>query len=261
MKAHRIKALLLKNFYVSINSIDRIIDIFYWPFIDILIWGFTGYYLQNSLEINLLPVFLVGVTLRIFESRGAQDIPLFVLEDYWSNNLYNLFSSPLKISELISSILITSTLRAFISFFVITAFTWSTYSFTILQFPIHLIIISILLLIIFGWSVGLFITALIVRYGQRVQIIAWSLVWLFQPFSCTFYPIHILPEWAKVIASCIPATYIYENLRNYAAARPINYAQLGLATMIVMIIFLISCCFLTSSFAYAKKQGLLARKG
>ena len=85
MKFYRINALLLKYYYITINRIDRIFDIFYWPVVDLFIWGFAAFYIQQLSDVNILSMLLGGIILWIFVWRSSQDIAVFVLEDFWSN--------------------------------------------------------------------------------------------------------------------------------------------------------------------------------
>ena len=71
---------------------------------------------------------------------------------------------------------------------------------------------------------------------------------LFAPFSAVFYPIEILPEWAKTIAWCLPTTYIFQGMRSILATGgfPISYFWISLAlnlTYLAASIFLFHWAF------------------
>ena len=106
MKAHVILGLIQKYWYITLNSLDRVFDLFYWPLIGLFIWGFTTFYLRDIVGESIIYIFLGGTVLWIFFQRAAQDISVFILEDFWSHNLFNLFATPLKTSELVVSIVI-----------------------------------------------------------------------------------------------------------------------------------------------------------
>ena len=97
MKLHRIFALLLKYYYISINRVDRLFDVIYWPIIDLFMWGFAAIYMEGISSKKLVGMLLGGIILWMFVWRSSQDIAVFVLEDFWSRNLYHLFSSPIKV--------------------------------------------------------------------------------------------------------------------------------------------------------------------
>jgi len=259
MKFYRIKALLLKYYYISINRVDRIFDIFYWPLIDILVWGFASNYIKSLSDVNVLSVILGSLILWVFVWRSSQDIAVFVLEDYWSKNLYHLFSSPVKISEHVVSIILLGFLRGMLSFMAMAFFAYILHSFNIFVIPIGLLGLSILLLSIFGWVMGLFVTSFILRFGQRIQVLAWSIVWILQPFSCVFYPLSSLPAWAASIAKWLPTTYVFENLRQYIFQNTVSYNGFAVALVIEIVLVIAVSVFLYNSFKYAKDKGLLAK--
>jgi ABC-2 type transport system permease protein len=259
MKLYRVNALLLKYFYISKNRIDRIFDILYWPLIDIFIWGFASYYIYSLSNINILSIIFSAVILWVFVWRGSQDIAVFILEDYWSKNLYHLFSSPVKISEHITSILIFGFLRGIASFLVMSLVAFLFYKFNIFVIPILLLGISVFILSIFGWIMGLLVTSFIFRFGQRIQVLAWSIVWIIQPFSCVFYPFSALPTWAANIAQFLPPMYVFENLRAYLQHGTIQYSGILKAFGIEMVMLIGVLFFLGYSFKAAKRKGLLAK--
>lgn len=259
MKFYRINALLLKYYYITINRIDRIFDIFYWPVIDLFIWGFAAFYIQQLSDVNILSMLLGGIILWIFVWRSSQDIAVFVLEDFWSRNLYHLFSSPVKLSEHLASIVLIGFLRSLATFAFMALFGILLYSFNILAISPLLLASSVFLLSLFGWIMGIFITSFIFRYGQRIQVLAWSVVFLMQPFVCIFYPLSALPNWAAKIAVLIPPTYVFEALRAEISGNPVNYVTLGYSFIANVMLFILVVLFLESSFKKSKKTGLLAK--
>jgi len=259
MKLHRINGLLLKYYYITINRVDRLFDIIYWPVIDLFIWGFTALFIQKLSDVNVLSMLLGAVILWVFVWRASQDIAVFVLEDFWSRNLYHLFTSPVKLSEHLTSIIIIGFLRALVTFVLMWLVGIFFYSFNILAISPLLIALSVFLLTLFGWAIGLFVAAFIFRYGQRIQVLAWSVTFLISPFACIFYPLSALPNWAAKIASVIPATYVFEALRAMINKTPVNQAGLLYSLISSIVLFVLTAFFLESSFRKSRKTGLLAK--
>ena len=259
MRLYRINALLLKYYYITINRVDRIFDIFYWPVIDLFIWGFAAFYIQQLSDVNILSMLLGGIILWIFVWRSSQDIAVFVLEDFWSRNLYHLFSSPVKLSEHLVSIVLIGFLRSLATFAFMAFFGFILYSFNILSLSPLLLASSVFLLSLFGWVMGIFITSFIFRYGQRIQVLAWSVVFLMQPFVCIFYPVSALPSWAAKIAVLLPPTHVFEALRAEINGNPVNYIALLYSFVVNIILFILVILFLNASFKKSKKTGLLAK--
>ena len=258
MKLHRINALLLKYFYISKNRYDRILDIFYWPLIDLLVWGFLTTYLKDIVTNFLVGSLIGGALLWHFFVRANNDIGIFVLEDFWSRNLYNLFSSPMKSSELMISIIIFALLRGAISFVILSILAVIFYSFNIFTFGIALVPFAVLL-IMFGWSIGLFVSGLIYIYGQRIQVVAWSFGWLIQPFSAVFYPLASLPPWIQSIAVWLPTTHVFEGMRQVLKTGAVSLNSLGSAFVLDILFLFLAIGFFQFALSYAKKTGQLTR--
>lgn len=259
MKLYRIIALLLKYYYLTVNRIDRLFDLFYWPMIDLIVWGFASYFIAGISDYNLLSMFLGGIILWVFVWRASQDIAVYVLEDFWSRSLYHLFSSPVKISEHIISVILVGFLRGLVTFVILSIMSFIIYSFKITSIPLLYIAVAIAILSIFGWIVGLFVTAMILCFGKRIQVLAWSTSWLVQPFSCIFYPLSALPAWAVPIAKVLPTMYVFENLRNVLYQNSVNYMELLYAFSIEVVLLIIMAFFLKWAFERSRKTGLLAK--
>ncbi len=259
MKWHRVKALLLKCYYLTINSPDRLCDMFYWPLIDLFVWGFASFYIKDISDVNVLSALLGGIILWVFVWRSSQDIAVYVLEDFWGKNLYHLFSSPVRFSEHLLSIITFSFFRALASGTFMALIASLLYSFSLFSFSPLVVGLSIFLLSLFGWTTGLFVTALIFRFGQRIQVLAWSTVWIIQPFSCVFYPLSSLPVWGQWIARLLPTTYIFENMRAMMLGHPVDYSTYAISFIISMIFFGIGLVVVHWSFQSARKMGMLEK--
>ena len=261
MKWYRIIALIYKYWCLSYRSLDRIFDIFYWPVVGLLVWGFTSNYIKDFSNANIIVNFFMGgAILFTFFWRAQTDIGTFILEDFWSRNLYNIFSTPVKLLELLVSISLIGIIRSFISFLLLTVLASILYSFNILKMGVLPILLFSTNLMFFGWVVGIFVSALIFRFGLRIQVFAWSLGFLIEPFSCVYYPLASLPAWMQKISMVLPTTYIFEGMRFAYTKNSISFELLFKAYLITFILLLLSYIFFIYAFNQAKKIGVLVRE-
>ncbi len=100
MKLHRIWGIFLRYFYNLIHTYDRLTDMLFWPFLDLLLWGLTSRYLVSTgaASNNLILALLGGIMLWIFPWRSQYEISVSLLQDLWNRNLVNLFASPILFS-------------------------------------------------------------------------------------------------------------------------------------------------------------------
>jgi ABC-2 type transport system permease protein len=210
-------------------------------------------------EINLLSVFLGGIFLWSFIWRSSQDIAVFILEDFWSRSLYYLFASPVTITEIMISTMLIGMIRSIISFLTMATLGMLIFSFNIFSIDILALVLFISIIMLFGWFIGIFVTAMMFRFGLRIQVLAWSLAFLIMPFSCVFYALSALPNWAQNIAVLLPTTHVFESLRSVLNNGPILWGGIAYSISITVLLLIISSVFLGVSLKRAKKTGLLTR--
>jgi ABC-2 type transport system permease protein len=259
MKLHRIQALLMKYIYISINRWDRLLEVIYWPILDIFIWGFMSIYIRKISDVNILSMILGGIILWVIVWRGANDIGIFILEDYWSKSLYNIFSSPLKLPELIIAIISFGLIRALFTFSVLALLVLALYGLNIFSLGFVVLPVFIVSLLIFAWALGIFLSGFILRWGGRVQVLAWSVVFLIQPFSCVFYPLSALPGWAQKVALTFPSTHVFEGMRAAMAGNPLPMKEMFFGVVVSIIFFMLCTFFFYSNYWEARKKGTLAK--
>lgn len=262
MKLHRIRALIARHLYLYKRSPPRIMEIFYWPFLDLVIWGFITVYLtryQGSLP-GVVTFFLGALILWDVLFRAQQGITISFLEELWARNLMNLFASPLTPNEFLASTMAMSMMKVTAVSLVMAVSAWLFYSYNVLLIGLSLIPF-VLNLIVTGWVIGVLTTSLIMRFGQEAEVLAWSMVFLFQPISCVFYPLEVLPVWLQAIAWINPATHVFEGMRQVLnqAGFPAMHLAWALGLNLVGLVLVVGWFHYT--FGVCKEKGLLVRVG
>ncbi len=240
------------------HSLDRAADMFYWPATDLVLWGLTSLYfstLSADTRGASVPI-LAGVLLWTLVHRGQQEVSISVLEELWNRNLVNLFVTPLTMGELVLSYFLVGIVKGVISFGVAGLIAYGLYSFNVTFFGLHLVPF-ILLLLMCGWWMGLIIAAFIMRYGTRVQTLAWTLAWVFSPFSAIYFPVSVLPSWAQTVAHAVPSSYVFEAARTFIASGVIDYRPLGVSFILSCIYIFFALIFFQSSFRVVLDRGLV----
>jgi ABC-2 type transport system permease protein len=214
MKLHRITALLMRHIYLYQRSIPRLMDLFFWPILEILVWGFLSIYLEslNLTGINIVSLLLGAVIFWDLLSQSQRAVSFAFMEEVWEKNFLNIFVTPLKTSEFLTSTFLLGVVRILLVGIILGVTSLLFYDYNILQFGLYSIPI-IMNLLLFGWALGLFSTALIFRFGNSAQMLAYAFIFLIQPFSAVFYPITALPETIRWISYMLPSSYVFEGLR------------------------------------------------
>jgi len=257
MKLHRIYAIFLRHIYNFRRSFDRLSDAFYWPTIDLIIWGLTSSYFVSLAPgtAKIMVAVVGGIIFWVIPWRAQYEVTVNVLVDLWDKNLGNIFVSPLKLSEWITSLVLVGLAKALISVAFASLVAFVLYKVNIFSYGLYLVPFLFLLLM-FGWWVGFLVAAIILRFGSRVQTLAWTVTWAVAPFSAIYFPVAILPEWAQVIARLLPSSYIFEGGRQVIFQHTMNWEYVAISFGLNALYLVISLYLFSRSFKGALRRGL-----
>ena len=262
MKIHRIAAMVIRHLYLYKRSLPRLMEVFYWPFLDLMVWGFISIYLTRFK--GALPdfaAFLIGaLILWDILFRAKKGLSVSFLEDMWARNLLNIFVSPISPVEYITSLMLVSIVKLLLAASVMVLFAWLFYSFNLFLIGLSLIPL-ILNLVVMGWALGIVTMGMILRFGQEAEVLAWAVAFLFQPVSAVFYPVAVLPPFLQIIAGFIPSSHIFEGMRAVINSGSFPAHEIFWATGLNSIYIIGSFIFFHWNFGIVKKKGLLVKVG
>ncbi|RMH06940.1 MAG: ABC transporter permease [Nitrospirae bacterium] len=262
MSLARINALLVRHLYLYRRSVPRFLEIFYWPLLDLVVWGFITLYLaqQGQALHGVVTFFLGALILWDVLFRAQQGITISFLEEIWARNLMNLFASPLTAGEFLTATMALSVLKVSMVSLVMVIAAFVFYSYNVFLLGLSLIPF-VLNLIATGWIIGILTTSIIMRFGQQAEVLAWGMVFLFQPISCVFYPLAVLPPWLQPLAWANPAAHVFEGMRAILLEGQVPFLHLGWATGLNAFYLLLMILLFHYTFAVCKDRGLLVRVG
>lgn len=99
MSLIRIKAILLQEFFITIRSLEVILDIIFFPLMSIVVFGFLSIYLTGAVSPLIGHYLLVGMVLWQLIYITQYSVSVGSLWNIWSRNLSNLFITPLSVAE------------------------------------------------------------------------------------------------------------------------------------------------------------------
>tara|TARA_X000000950_G_C13908278_1_gene657878 strand:+ start:3519 stop:4310 length:792 start_codon:yes stop_codon:yes gene_type:complete len=262
MNFNRIYGLLLRHIYLILSSFPRTLDLVYWPSIQLILWGFIAKFfeLNSNYYSDTVGVILTAAILYDFLFRTSIGFNIMFLEEIWSRNFTNLFISPIKIKEIISSLTIAAIIRTLIGIIPISLLAVPFFGVSI--FKIGMPIIFLLLnLYLFGVTLGLIVSSGLMRFGPSFENIAWATLFLLAPLGCVYYPLEILPSWLQVISNLLPLVHIFEEMRNILINQEVNIQKIIISTIITLIYFIIGSSLFYISYYSARKRGILINMG
>ncbi len=262
MNLRHVRALVLRYTFLYTRSVPRVAEMFFWPVMDLLVWGFLTVYLQRlGHAVPAMITFLLGS--MIFWDilyRAQQAVTISFLEDIWARNLLNIFVSPIRVSEFIAATYVVGFVKILITVAILAGLALWFYHWNLFAMGLPLVPLFANLLLM-GWAVGMITTALILRWGQSAEALAWGIPFLIQPVAAVFYPLSVLPGWVQVIARGIPATYVFEGMRQVLRGEGFPTHHLACAFGLNVLYLIGAGMFFNYMFGVAREKGLLAKLG
>jgi ABC-2 type transport system permease protein len=256
----RIGALLLRYLYLYRRSAARMMGILFWPFMDLCVWGFLTSYLERFAAPSAV-TFLLGAVIfwDIFYS-AQQAITLSITEEIWARNILNIFVAPVRTWELLVSTCLIGVFRATLSATILAVFARLFYGFPLFAIGLSLVPFYFSLLL-FGWAMGMFTMALVLRFGQAAEALIWGIPFLIQPISAVFYPLRVLPSWLQPVAKALPSTHVFEGMRAALQTGRVDGATLFAAIALNAIYLAAGAAFFGWMLGRVREKGYLSRLG
>jgi ABC-2 type transport system permease protein len=258
----RISAILLRHLYVLRRSWPRILELAYWPTVQMVLWGFvTAFFVGHSHWVaQAAGVLVSAVLLWDVLFRSNLGVSVTFLEEMWARNLGQLFVSPLRPYELVVALALMSLIRTVIS--VVPAALLAAPLFGIAVWDLGPALAAFFAnLLVFGWSVGLFIAALVLRFGLGAESLAWVAVFALAPLSGVYYPIDVLPAWLTPVALALPSSHVFEGMRLVLFEARVDGGLLLAAAALNLAYLAASTAFFLLMCRVARQRGLLLQQG
>lgn len=255
-----VKAVVIRHLFEWRRNLDRVVDAFWWPIVDVIVWGLASNYLrQNNPSIpDVVSLFLGGIMLWVFVQNSQRDINMPLLVEGWNRNLINLFTTPIRLREFIAGTVILGIFKLACTTAVLWTLSYMLYRFNIFSFGIYLIP-AIINLVLIGWWVGFLIDGCILRFGYRVEPFAWALIFTIQPFFAVLYPVSALPSWGQSVARVLPGSYIFENMRSIIFTGTFDTTAMIISLLLNIFYLILSLLFLFYMFQKARELGRLVK--
>jgi ABC-2 type transport system permease protein len=252
----RSSAMMLRYWYLLRSSWPRLLDLVYWPTVQMITWGFLQFYIVQNAGFFARAgfTFIGAVLLWDILFRGQLGFSISFMEEMWARNIGNLMMSPLRPFEFIVALMVMSLVRLAVGVIPVTLLAIAFFNFNLygLGFALAAFFVNLMLT---GWAVGIFVSGLVLRNGLGAENLAWSIMFLFMPLTCVYYPVTTLPTWLQPVAWALPPTYVFEGMRVLLIQHTFR-ADLMLDALAINVVF-----FAAGVFAFLKLLQSARRAG
>jgi ABC-2 type transport system permease protein len=256
----RIRALLFRYLLLVRRDPSRVVDLAYWPFIDIAVWGLLTVFVSRAgvAVPNAIAVFVGAAILWNVFLRASQDVSVSFLDDLWARSLVTLFASPLTFTEFGLALTLVGLVKVVLALALMSAVAWLLYAFDVFALGWALLPFAANL-ILFGWALGMVALAIVLRFGGRWAILAWSIPFTMMPLCAVFSPESVLPPPVRVVARAIPATHVFEGMRAVIIDGRLPWGRVAVATAENVVYLGLATALVAWTFRVALTRGLLAK--
>lgn len=261
MSPQRTAAIVLRQLYLFRGSPARILPLFAWVAIDVVLWGFITRYLNSfssSEGYNFVPALLGAVLLWDFFTRVMQGVTTAFFEDVWSRNFLNVFASPLWISEYITGLVLSSIWTSTIGLTIMLVLAKGFFGLSFLRYGLMLIPFF-LVLFLFGIALGIFASGVVLSMGPGAEWLIWPIPALLSPFAAVFYPLSTLPQWMQWIGHALPPSYVFEGMRTILSGRPVPRFDFLIGVGLDVLFLALAYWFFLRVYYDVVRTGLIAR--
>ncbi len=260
MRLRRTYAVVLRHFYMIRGSFSRVMPLFAWVAVDMVLWGFLTKYLNSvsTSGFNFVPVLLGAVLLWDFFSRVMHGVTMTFFEDVWSRNFLNIFATPLSIGEYLGGLVLSSTATSAIGLLVMLLLTSLAFGLTFAVYGL-MVLPFLVVLFLFGIALGIFGSALVLRLGPASEWFVWPIPALLSPFAGVFYPLSTLPKWMQLLGRVLPPSYVFEAMRAIISGERVAVSRLLWGAGLAVVYVLLACWFFSFVYRQAVRTGLIAR--
>lgn len=251
----RIWAVVLRHLYISFRDIHRLIWIFYWPMLDIVLWGFTGMWMQsNQSNPAVAQALLTALVFWQVVSRANFEISMSLMDELWSLNMVNMFASPLKAFEWVIAVLLLGIIACSVLMVYCTLLVYLFYQINIFSVGIRLAAYIVPFFISGLWA-GFVAATFVIYYGARAQSLVFVIAWVLAPFCGVFYPLEVLPYWAQKISYLFPMTYLFVGIREFVMHGIFNPYNIWMGLALGIVYCIITLAIFLYAFEKSKEKG------
>lgn len=258
----RIAAMVLRYWYLLRSSWPRLLELIYWPAVQMLMWGFLQLYVDQNASFFAKAggIFIGAVLLWDILFRGQLGFSISFLEEMWARNMGNLMMSPLRPAEFVAALMIMSLIRLAIGMVPVTILAMMFFGFNLYGLGFALVAFFANL-ILTSWAVGILVSGIVLRNGLGAESMAWTIMFLLLPLTCVYYPVSVLPAWLQYVAWALPPTYVFEGMRALLIEQVFR-ADLMLAALgLNAVYFAVATVAFLKLLDSARRQGSLLQTG
>lgn len=256
----RIAAVATRHAYVLKRSPHRLFDVVMWPVVDTMLFGSIGVFASRSAHgAAQVPLYLLaGIVLWHVVYQAQIALSTGFLEETWSRNLLNLFTTPTREWEYMAGVALFGLVKLVVGVGAVALIAWTVYAFKITSLGFGLLPVVLLLMAI-GMAISLFVIGLVLRFGSGAEALAWGILFGIMPISGVFYPVSALPWVIRPLARILPTTHAFVVGQTLARGEPMPWGELGIAVGTTAVLVVLAFGYASWMLRVFRERGFVTR--
>jgi ABC-type multidrug transport system ATPase subunit/ABC-type multidrug transport system permease subunit len=248
-------AFTYRNMLYALRNFFAFMELVFWPIVSLISIGLMGDFLEME-ERAFAFVITGAITAGILQVTQL-DVAYSLLYEVWAKSLKHTLLTPVGISEHLFGSWVIGIARGVIIFVILGCAATVFFGF---EFP-PLLVTGVFLLGIFGSALllGTLVCYLLLCFGQKAEITAWMLAYLFMLICGIYYPVSTLPKFFYYCAQCVPITYFLEYFRQSFGFQPVLNYVLWKGFALIVFYLIVGLFFMKHAFIQARKNGVIVK--
>lgn len=207
----RILAFAYRDWLFARRNIFAVVEMLFWPIVGMLSIGLLGNFLKldRSQQAFILTGSIALGTLQV----SQLDVAYALLHDIWSKSVKHTFLTPTGVVEYLIGPWLVGIVRGTLVFSLLTVFSKFAFGFYLPGMLPTLILLAGIFMN--ALAMGGLVSILVLQYGQKAEISAWTFAYLFILVAGIYYPVSLLPTFFYRLALVVPLTYFLDYFRAF----------------------------------------------
>lgn len=215
----KVSAFFLRSWRMTYRNAFTIFEIVFWPIVNLLSVGLLTRFLQA--EPGTVVFVLVG-TFALSTVQVCQlDVAYAALFDMWSRSIKHQLVAPIRPWHLLLGSWLMGLMRGTLVFMLQAAVSQWMFGVNVLAHGVAPALALLAGLLLSAGGIGLLVCTLLMLFGLRAEVSAWSGVSLILLVCGVYYPVSVLPAPLQVVAAAVPLTHFLEAFRAQLGYAPV----------------------------------------
>ncbi len=220
----KVSAFFLRNWRMTRRNVFTVFEIVFWPVVNLLSVGLLTTFLGAAPE---TVIFVLVGTFALSTVQVCQlDVAYAVLFDMWAKSVKHQLVAPIRPWHLVLGSWLMGLVRGTAVFALQAAVSHWAFGVNVLAHGPGPAVALLAGLLLSAAGVGLLVSTLLMLFGLRAEVSAWSGVSLVLLVCGVYYPVSLLPAPLQAVAAGVPLTHFLEAFRAHLGYAPLFTAPL-----------------------------------